>query len=115
GDLKAAELELKNALQRDPNSAEARVLLGKVHLQLGDARSAEKEFLRARDLGYTDQDLDLMLAYARLGQGRFNSVLADISQELTIESAIQRDLYVARGAALLGLGKFDEARAIFDR
>lgn len=115
GDLRAAEVELKNALQRDPNDAEARIMLGKVHLNLGDSRSAEKEFLRARELGYSGQDLDLMLAYARLGQGKFNSVLSDVSEELAIESDIQRDLYVARGEALLGLGKIDEAQAIFDR
>lgn len=115
GDLIAANVELKNALQRDPNNAEARFLLGKIHLRLGDARSAEKEFVRARDLGLSSQELDLMLAYAQLGQQEFDAVVSGINEEIRIESALQRDLYVARGEALLGLGKFDEAEAIFDR
>src|SRR3546814_14412938 len=36
GDLPAAGVELKNALQRDPNDAEARFLLGRIHLKLGE-------------------------------------------------------------------------------
>lgn len=115
GDMEAASVELKNALQRHPNDAEARFLLGKVHLQLGDPASAEKELLKARELGLDSQELDLMLAYARLGQQRFDTVVSSIDEEVRAESEVQRDLYVARGEALLGLGKFDEANAVFDR
>lgn len=115
GELNGASIELKNALQVNPNDAEARFLLGKVHFKLGDTISAEKEFLRARDLGYASAELDLLLAYARLGQGKFNAVLSEIGKSDAIESDVQRDLQVARGEALFGLGKFDEAEAVFDR
>jgi len=115
GDLRAASVELKNALQRDPNDPEARFLLGKVYLRLGDGRAAEKELLRARELGHESQDLELMLAYARLNQGRLDEVARSISEGIPIETEIQRDLYIARGEALLGLGQLDEAQAIFDR
>ncbi|MPZ12392.1 MAG: tetratricopeptide repeat protein, partial [Kiloniellaceae bacterium] len=66
GDLKGAEIELKNALQRDPGDAEARFLMGKVQLQLGNAAFAEKELSRARELGRGGADLELLLARARL-------------------------------------------------
>lgn len=115
GNLQAAEVELKNALQRDPNDPEARVLLGKVHLKRGDAPSAEKEFLRAHELGYTNEELDLLLAYARLDQQQFDTVLKTITEASAAASDLQRDLFVARGEALLGLGQFEEAEAIFDR
>src|SRR3546814_20865342 len=68
GDLPAAGVELKNALQRDPNDAEARFLLGRIHLKLGDARSAEKELLRARALGLSDPELDLRSEERRVGK-----------------------------------------------
>jgi putative PEP-CTERM system TPR-repeat lipoprotein len=115
GDLRAADVELKNALQREPNNAEARFLLGKVHLKLGDPSSAEKEFLRSRELGYADDELDLFLAYARLQQQRFRDVIGGISDLTEIESAIQKDLFVARGEALMGLGQLEDAEAVFDR
>src|SRR3546814_611718 len=115
GDLPAAGVELKNALRRDPNDAEARFLLGRIHLKLGDARSAEKELLRARELSLSDPELDLLLAYSQLGQQEFDAVVSGIDEELKADSALARDLFVARGEALLGLGRFDEAEAIFDR
>src|SRR3546814_3715040 len=46
GDLRAAVIELKNALQRDPANAVARLLLGEVYLRLGDGAAAEKEIDR---------------------------------------------------------------------
>lgn len=115
GDLNSSLIELKNALQRDPDNAEARLLLGKVHLRLGDPASAEKELLRARELGLQDQELDLMLAYTRLEQRRFDNVVSELTGDFTIDSPLEKDLYVARGEALLGLGQIDEAAAIFDR
>jgi len=115
GDLNSALVELKNTLQRDPENAEARLLLGKVHLRLGDTASAEKELLRAQELGLQDPELDLMLAYTRLEQRRFESVVSELKSNFTIDSPLERDLYVARGEALLGLGQMDEAQAIFDR
>ena len=43
GDLKAAEIELKNAIQQDQQNALARVMLGDLYLRTGDAVSAEIE------------------------------------------------------------------------
>ena len=51
GDIKAAGIELKNALQKDPGNAEARLLLGELYLKLGNGLAAEKEFRRAQELG----------------------------------------------------------------
>ncbi|MCH8037164.1 MAG: tetratricopeptide repeat protein, partial [Proteobacteria bacterium] len=115
GDLRSAAVELKNALQREPGNAAARFLLGRVHLRSGNIAGAEKELLRARDLGYQGEDFDLTLSYLRLRQRRFQDVLTGVSEEIEIENSLQRDLYAARGEALLGLGQFDEASAIFDR
>jgi Tfp pilus assembly protein PilF len=51
GDLRSAVIELKNALQRNPSNAEARLKLGLLNLQLGDVGGARAELQRAAALG----------------------------------------------------------------
>jgi cellulose synthase operon protein C len=80
----AATLELKNALRLQPDSARARWLLGKVYLETAELSSAEKELIRARELGWTADDLMPALAATFLAQGEF---------------AKARDLSIARLAA----------------
>ena len=46
-DRNAAIIQLKNALQQNPDLGEARLLLGKAQLQAGDLASAEKELRKA--------------------------------------------------------------------
>ncbi len=111
----AAMIEVKNALQANPNDAQARLLLGKIYLQMGDAVSAEAALLRARELGAAGEDLDLMLAYARLSKGAFQDVLTQTESQTGAISGTQRDLISARGDALLALEKLDEAQDAYDR
>ena len=115
GDLPSATVELKNALQRDPDNAEARFLLGRVHLQAGDLPGAEKELLRARELGYQGDDFELTFSALRLRQGRYQEVVSDLAADIEIDTDIKKDLFAARAEALLGLGQIDEATAIYDR
>lgn len=51
GETKAAIIELKNALQKTPDDARARLLLGEVYIDAGDVASAEKEVRKAQALG----------------------------------------------------------------
>ena len=46
-DTKAAEIQLKNALQGDPNLAEARFLLGRTMLESGNPTAAAAEGLHS--------------------------------------------------------------------
>jgi putative PEP-CTERM system TPR-repeat lipoprotein len=115
GDLDAAEVELKNALQRDPTDAGARFLLGKVHLQKGDPETALKELLRAQELGYSGEEFDLTLAFAQLNLKEFDKVVRGVPDQLSPDSETSRSLFVARGEALMNLGNFTEAEDAFDR
>ena len=79
GDLAASVIELKNAIQKDPKNAQARLLLGTSQLQRGDLRSAEKELLRARDLGSAPSDLAEPLGRTLLLLGQHRQVLDQIA------------------------------------
>ncbi|TPH15552.1 XrtA/PEP-CTERM system TPR-repeat protein PrsT [Litorilituus lipolyticus] len=57
-------IALKNAIRIDVKNAEARFLLGKVYLELGDGVAAEKELSRAKSLKYQGKELIPLLARA---------------------------------------------------
>ena len=51
GDHNAAIIQLKNVLQKQPENGEARLMLGRSALIVGDAPTAEKEFRKALEYG----------------------------------------------------------------
>jgi putative PEP-CTERM system TPR-repeat lipoprotein len=63
GDIKTAIINLKNVLRSDANNSEARFLLGKIYLESGSAVNAEKELLRAYELGNEEAAILLLRAY----------------------------------------------------
>lgn len=110
GDGSAAIIELKNALQANPDSADARALLGELHFRSGDPASAAKELQRARELGRSDDNLRLLLAESRLQIGEYQPIIDDIPADQPVTDDATAGLVALRGQALFGLGKFDEAR-----
>lgn len=110
GDMKAAMIQLKNAVAKSPEDAEARVQLGMLHLEMGDAVSADKELRKARSLGVDAGRVLPLLGKANMQQGRAKEVLEDISAEQAKGSA---SLLTLRGDALLVTGKPDEAKDAF--
>lgn len=87
-DSKAAVIQFKNALQQNPNSGEARFLLGKALLEEGDARGAEVELRKAYDLKY-EPDLTVpLLVRAMLAMGQTKKVIEEFANlELNGEAA----------------------------
>jgi len=111
GDLKAAMIQLKNAVAKSPEDGEARVQLGMLHLEVGDAVSADKELRKARSLGVDAGRVLPLLGKANMQRGQPKAVLEDISPEQAKGSA---QLLVLRGDALLVTGQPAEAKAAFD-
>ncbi|MHB1213891.1 MAG: XrtA/PEP-CTERM system TPR-repeat protein PrsT [Thiobacillus sp.] len=109
GDYKAAMIQLKNAVAEDEKNAAARYELGKLYLGQSDLASAEKEFRRAREAGYSPNAVNPMIAHALLGQREFQRVL----DELPVPADSGPDaatLQALRATAELRLGHKEDAR-----
>jgi putative PEP-CTERM system TPR-repeat lipoprotein len=115
GDTVAAIIELKNALGSNPQSGDARRLLGEVYLEIGDWRAAEKELTTARELGISNALVLPPLARALLGAGRFDEVLSLYTSGEEELTELQRaDLTTSQGMAYLGLSDNRRASLTFD-
>src|SRR5690606_30499216 len=73
-DVPAAIIQIKNALQADPNHAEARVMLGQTLLLNRDPVGAETEFRKALDLGVPPERVVPALARSMLMLNRASEV-----------------------------------------
>lgn len=112
GETRSAIIELKNALQKTPDNASARLLLGEVYIDAGDAVSAEKELRRAKALGMAPAEVLPRLGKVMLMQGQFQKLLDDIKPDPA--NPRQTALLVLRANAHLGLGDTAQARQLFD-
>ncbi|HHH39538.1 MAG TPA: tetratricopeptide repeat protein, partial [Sedimenticola sp.] len=113
GDLKEAAIELKNALQKNPNDLRARWLLGTLYLQTGNPASAEKELRRARELGVVDDSVLPLLARSLLRQKKYAALKAlDLSGLTTPENRAQ--VLAVQGLGLLAQGRLDAAAKKID-
>lgn len=111
GEPKAAIIQLKNVLQKNPENAEARSLLGVIYHEAGDFQSAEKEIRKALELGANPADLLPVLGKVLLLQGQFQKVLDEVRQDA--EAKPDARYLATQGNAYLGLGKTSEARESF--
>lgn len=111
GDLNAAIIELKNALQKDADFTEGRVALGNLYLDSGDYPSALKELERALDLGAQTPDVVLGIGRAKLGLGRVQEVIGDLQGRSN--RSVELDLLLAE--AYLSQGNVDDARVLFQK
>ena len=100
GDFKGAEIQLKNSLTQDPSQLSARILMGKVQLELGNAVQAEEELAMAEKLGADPILTALPLAQARNRSGKFQVNLDTlVPTQFPIDQ--QADLWVELGVARL--------------
>lgn len=112
GDSEAAIVELKNAIQLSPDSAEARFQLGSVYLKNNAFEAAEKELGRALDLGYPSNKVIPLLSRAYQKTGA-NAALIEVEHdnaELTVVEQIEVGFYKLQ--SLLRLQKTDEAKEL---
>lgn len=113
GENKAAVIELKNALQADPGDVRARLLLGRLYLRLENGVAAEKELLRASELGADPAEWQLDLAEAMVLQGKFSDALDYLSEAVGRTAQEQSQAMELRGQAHLGMKQFEDAASDF--
>ena len=109
GQLNATIIELKNALIKNPDNMEARLLLGTVHIELGNGASAEKELLRAHELGVSSEGIAIPLAKSLILQGKYSQVIAEINPHGNLPAYNKAQIFALRGNAYIGDHKLDEA------
>lgn len=110
GELRAAQIEWRNAVREKPSDGAMRIGLAEASLMLGDAETAEREARAALQSGHDpDGTTTALLLRAYLAQGRAREVLADFPQTETPPATAGR-IAAARALAHMILRDTDAAR-----
>jgi putative PEP-CTERM system TPR-repeat lipoprotein len=110
-DTKAAVIEIKNALQKNPDSGEARFLLGSTLLKEGNPLAAEVELRKAQAAKYPDAQVVPELARAMLMLGQAKKLVEEFGQTRLGLPAADAKLQSSLVGAYAALGKPEQARA----
>ena len=113
GELTSAVIELKNAVEKNPQNAQARLHLGQIYLEMGDGAAAEKELMNAQKQGGASAGIAVPLAKALQLQGKHKDVLAKLTEVTGLSSSGMAELHVVRGKSFLGLGEPQRAEEAF--
>jgi putative PEP-CTERM system TPR-repeat lipoprotein len=115
GEMQAAVIQLKNALQQDPDNARARFRLGETYLELGQGAAAAKELGQAKALGVAAEQVLVPLGRALLMQGAHQRVLDEIEPPKDASAVLEAEIFVLHGQAELALGRVPEAKDKFEK
>jgi len=113
GNLRGSIVELKNAIQKNPDSPQARLLLGQVYLKAGFGAEAEKELTRAEKLGVSREAIIVPLGEALLITGQYKRILDELQPTDTTPPAYRARMMALRATALFKFGKLREACDLF--
>ena len=111
GDLKAAEIELRNAIRQSPQDPVLHGRLAEIYLELGDAASAEREARSARDNNGNATDFLPVLTDSLLRQQKFAD-LADLVQPGDRDPVLESKVRTALGIAAAGMRDRDKSEAL---
>lgn len=113
-DYRAATIELKNALQRDPSLVEARFLLGKALFETGDLEGAWVEFTKVRDAGYDNNEIVPAMSAVLVLRGATDKLISEYSEVTLTAPKRQAELKAALAIAYAIKGKLQQAQAAAD-
>jgi putative PEP-CTERM system TPR-repeat lipoprotein len=113
-DRNAAIVQLKSALQLNPNLPEARFLLGEALLQSGDMSAALVELEKAQELKFDENKLLPSLARALMGTGQAKKVTDQYSRTRLSDALAHSELKTIVAAAFGAQGQIDRSQASVD-
>ena len=102
GDLRAAQVELRNAIRKDPNAAALHLRMARLQTKLADPVAAEREFRLAVARGGNQAEITPELGEAMLAQGENKELLALVPGRGPTPDITARNLLV-RAVAQLAL------------
>ena len=122
-DIPGAIIQLKNALQIDPNMLPVQLLLGKVLLQSGEVTAAEVAFNEALRLGVNRAEVAEALGQTYLAQGKHKLLLevktldpSGLPPGIRLQVLLLRaQAQMETGDSTAALRSIDEARALDKR
>ncbi len=109
-DHKAAVIQLKAALQVNPKSGPARLMLANALRETGDAKSALVEYRKAQELGVSDEQLLPEMVKTMLAVGEAKQVAGQYASTELKEPQANADLAVSVATAFAMQG--DKTRAL---
>lgn len=113
-DTKAATIQIKNALQQNPELGEPRFMLGTILLNDGNASAAEIEFRKALAAKYPDGLVVPELARAMLMMGQANKLVDEFGKSRFDKPAANAELQTTLVAAYGALRKPELAKAALE-
>ena len=114
GNLTAAIIQLKNAVQSAPREMAPRLQLGEIYALVGDGASAEKELTRAADLGAEWRDIAVPMGRAWLLLAKYEEILTRLETDEGFPGALNASLLAVQARALLSLNRVGDAEREFE-
>ena len=111
-DFNLATIQVKNLLQEDERNAEARFLFGRVLLEQADPAGAEREFRKAMEAGYPQDQIAPLIVRAMTEAGEGKKALAEFGSLRFENPGAQAELLTALGRASFTLGDRDAAMCV---
>ena len=114
GDRSAAIIQLKNALQKNPDMADARYLLARMLYETGNAQSSWIELEKAAKLGFSETSLVPLQARLMLVRGENGKIVEQFATKKLNGTSEQVSLLTSLAMAYGAQRKFDQALQSLD-
>lgn len=104
-DIPTAIIELKNAIGVNAQDPKSRFILGKLYAQRGSSAAAEKELIRALELGYEPNEVLPILASAYSLQFKHAEIIKLVDESRNLAPEVSTSLLLYKALAHFQLGE----------